>query len=116
MKRVFYIRKLPFGKNFLAITLGEFILSVAPLNKYELNHELIHVHQQRELLYIPFFIWYVVEWLVLLAKYRDMEKAYFNIRFEMIQRFFIVRSTPSPASRVRHQPSRRDGRQAVRGA
>lgn len=82
MKRVFYIRKLPFGKNFLAITLGEFILSVAPLNKYELNHELIHVHQQRELLYIPFFIWYVVEWLVLLAKYRDMEKAYFNIRFE----------------------------------
>ena len=82
MKRVFYIRKLPFGKNFLAITLGEFILSVAPLNKYELNHELIHVHQQRELLYIPFCRWYVVEWLVLLAKYRDMEKAYFNIRFE----------------------------------
>ena len=48
----------------------------------ELNHELIHVAQQRELLYLPFFIWYVAEWLSLLCEYRDMEKAYLNIRFE----------------------------------
>ncbi|MBQ7279907.1 MAG: hypothetical protein IJR13_04165 [Bacteroidales bacterium] len=57
-------------------------MTVAPLSERDLNHELIHVHQQRELLYLPFFVWYVVEWLVLLLKYRDRMKAYRNIRFE----------------------------------
>ncbi|MBR0273695.1 MAG: hypothetical protein IJQ59_06355 [Bacteroidaceae bacterium] len=52
------------------------------MNKTELNHELIHIAQQRELLYIPFFIWYVVEWLVLLVKYRNRMEAYSHIRFE----------------------------------
>ncbi len=82
MSKVIRIKKIPFGKNFLAITLGEFILAVAPLTKQELNHELIHVRQQRELLYIPFFVWYALEWLVLLVKYRDRHQAYMNIRFE----------------------------------
>jgi len=82
MPKVLYIKKHPFGKNFFAITLTEFILTVAPLNQYDLNHEMIHVKQQRELLYLPFFIWYVVEWLILYCKYRDSTKAYFNIRFE----------------------------------
>ena len=40
------------------------------------------LHQQRELLYIPFFIWYVLEWLALLIKYRDRMQAYRHIRFE----------------------------------
>ncbi len=82
MPKVLYIKKHPFGKNFLAITLTEFILTVAPLNQYDLNHEMIHVKQQRELLYLPFFIWYGIEWLILYFKYRDWNKAYFHIRFE----------------------------------
>ena len=82
MPKVLYIKKHPFGKNFLAITLTEFILTVAPLNNYDLNHEMIHVKQQRELLYLPFFIWYGIEWLILYFKYRDWTKAYFHIRFE----------------------------------
>ncbi len=82
MTKVIYIKKIPFGKNILAITLGEIILAVAPLSKQELNHELIHVHQQRELLYVVFFVWYVLEWLVLFIKYRDWHQAYMNIRFE----------------------------------
>ena len=56
MPKVLYIKKHPFGKNFLAITLTEFILTVAPLSKYDMNHEMIHVKQQRELLYLPFFM------------------------------------------------------------
>ena len=82
MPIVIHIRKHPFGKNFLAITLGEIILTVAPLDKQELNHELIHVRQQRELLYLPFFIWYVAEWFILFIKHRNWLKAYRNIRFE----------------------------------
>lgn len=82
MPKVIRVNKCFLWKGFLAITLGEVILTVAPLSERDLNHELIHVHQQRELLYLPFFVWYVVEWLVLLLKYRDRMKAYRNIRFE----------------------------------
>ena len=47
-----------------------------------LNHELIHCCQQLELLYIPFFLLYVVEWLVRLAMYRNHDKAYYLLSFE----------------------------------
>ena len=59
MKRIRIIRKHPFGKNYLAINLFGFIFSLRDLDAVELNHELIHSAQQRELLYLPFFIWYI---------------------------------------------------------
>ena len=70
------------GGDFIAICLFGFIFSVRSLNEAELNHELIHAAQQKELLYIPFFIWYVAEWLILCCKYKDRLKAYYHIRFE----------------------------------
>ena len=82
MPKILKIKKLPLGKDFLALTLGEFILAREPLTPSAVNHELIHVAQQRELLYIPFFIWYGIEWLALYIKYKDSTKAYFHIRFE----------------------------------
>ena len=80
--KVYVMKRLPIGKNYLAICLFGFVFSRRPLNAAELNHEQIHAAQQRELLYIPFFIWYVIEWLVLLVKYRDSMQAYRHIRFE----------------------------------
>ncbi|MDE6415745.1 MAG: hypothetical protein K2K68_01810 [Duncaniella sp.] len=47
-----------------------------------INHEKIHDAQQRELLYIPFYILYLIEWLVKLLKYSNWNKAYYNISFE----------------------------------
>lgn len=47
-----------------------------------LNHELIHTKQMQELLYLPFYVWYLLEWLVRLVMYRDRHKAYRNISFE----------------------------------
>ena len=80
--KVHLIKRHPMGKDFLAICLFGFIFSVRPLDKTELNHELIHAAQQRELLYLPFFFWYGLEWLILFIKYRDSMKAYYHIRFE----------------------------------
>ena len=80
--RVYHIKPWLLGKNFIAICLFGFIFSVQPLNRKEINHELIHAAQQKELLYLPFFIWYFLEWLFLLVKYRDRMKAYRHIRFE----------------------------------
>lgn len=47
-----------------------------------LNHELIHTKQMQELLYLPFYVWYALEWLIRLVIYRDAKKAYCNISFE----------------------------------
>lgn len=47
-----------------------------------INHERIHDAQQRELLYILFYILYLLEYLVRLIQYRNHRKAYLNISFE----------------------------------
>lgn len=47
-----------------------------------LNHESIHTAQMKETSYVVFYIWYVIEWLIRLVKYRNFDKAYRNISFE----------------------------------
>jgi len=58
-------------KSFIAINLFGIIVTCEELSKVELNHELIHTAQARELLYIPFYLWYIIEWFYL-----------YHIRFE----------------------------------
>lgn len=36
----------------------------AELTPETLNHEKIHSAQMREMLYIPFYIWYLLEWIL----------------------------------------------------
>lgn len=52
------------------------------INKYVINHERIHTAQQRELLFIPFYIVYIIEWLIRLFQYKNWKEAYYNISFE----------------------------------
>lgn len=52
------------------------------IDRYVINHERIHNAQMRELLWLPFYIIYILEWLFLLIRYRDPHKAYMNISFE----------------------------------
>lgn len=52
------------------------------LNTVFINHEKIHIRQQLELLILPFYIWYLTEYLFRLIQYKDRKKAYFNISFE----------------------------------
>lgn len=51
-------------------------------NRVFINHEKIHLRQQLELLVIPFFIWYFIEYLVRLVQYKNPDLAYRNISFE----------------------------------
>nr|WP_236011303.1 hypothetical protein [Olleya sediminilitoris] len=46
------------------------------------NHEKIHLKQQLELLVLPFYIWYVLEFLIRYLKHNNWQKAYKNISFE----------------------------------
>lgn len=52
------------------------------IDKYVVNHERIHTQQQKELLFIPFYVLYILEWLFRLLQYRNQNKAYMNISFE----------------------------------
>ena len=65
-----------------AITLYPFIISREQMSEDVLQHETIHILQQKELFVIFFYILYVWDWLIGLVKYRDRQKAYFQIRLE----------------------------------
>lgn len=52
------------------------------IDKYVVNHEKIHTAQQREMLFIPFYIFYLIEWCIKLVIYKSWKKAYYNISFE----------------------------------
>ncbi|WP_382384330.1 hypothetical protein [Formosa undariae] len=72
-------------KGYQGITLYPFvILRDVKLKKNAvlLNHERIHLKQQKELLVIPFYLWYGLEFLIRLVVYRNWNTAYRNISFE----------------------------------
>ena len=78
------ISKFLVPNGYVGITLFPFIFLKD--KKYEtariVNHERIHLEQQKELLIIFFYLWYVIEFLFLYSQYRDWNKAYRNISFE----------------------------------
>lgn len=71
-------------KGFAAINLFTllFVRKEATVNEVLINHEAIHSAQMKEMLFIPFYLWYVIEWLVWLVKYRNSHAAYRRISFE----------------------------------
>jgi hypothetical protein len=46
------------------------------------NHEQIHLRQQIEMGVLPFYLWYLIEYLIRRVRYRDHYEAYRNISFE----------------------------------
>lgn len=47
-----------------------------------INHERIHIRQQLEMLVLPFFVWYGVEFMVRFCLCRNFSSAYRSISFE----------------------------------
>ncbi|MDD3321448.1 MAG: hypothetical protein PHS59_08395 [Paludibacter sp.] len=67
------------------ITLFPFILlkdKNLKQDKRIMNHEKIHIRQQVELLVLPFYLFYLIEFGIEMLKYRNKQKAYMNISFE----------------------------------
>lgn len=74
-----------FYKNYVGLSLWPFIiLRDASLKKDSvlLNHERIHLRQQRELLIVPFYLLYSLEGFIRFLIYWDAYRAYQNISFE----------------------------------
>lgn len=72
-------------KHYVALTLWPLIIVKDKRllrDSVLLNHERIHLKQQRELFIIPFYFLYFCEWLLRLCIYRNWYHAYRNISFE----------------------------------
>lgn len=72
-------------KKFIGITIWPFIILRDPQLKKDatfLNHERIHLRQQVEMFVLPFYIWYVLEFLTRLIQFKNKNEAYRNISFE----------------------------------
>lgn len=52
------------------------------LSDTDIRHESIHGEQQKEMLLIGFYLWYGMEWVIKLFRYRNGIVAYKNISFE----------------------------------
>ena len=80
-----FIAKHIVPKGFVGITLFPFIfLKNESLkdNQVLIFHEKIHLHQQKEMLIIFFYLFYGLEWFLKLIKYRNRYLAYRNLSFE----------------------------------
>lgn len=74
---------VPTGYNGLTIFPFVFLKKKNMLiDKVLLNHEEIHLRQQLEMLIIPFYLIYVLEFFIRLMFYRNWNLAYRNISFE----------------------------------
>jgi len=82
--KVIYNNIIPFkgyrALNFFGIL---FLRRDVKQDECTINHESIHTHQMKELLYIFFYPWYGIEWLIRLLCYWNGHKAYRNISFEV---------------------------------
>lgn len=77
--------KYIFTGNYVGLALWPFILLKSPRLREDdvlLNHERIHLRQQLELLVLPFYIWYVLEWCFRFLQLGDGYRAYRAISFE----------------------------------
>ena len=84
--KVIYNRVIPF-KGFTAINLFGLLFvrknddgTCPELSETTLRHEQIHTEQMKEMLFVPFYLWYFIEWLVRL--FTNTWHAYRSISFE----------------------------------
>lgn len=77
--KIVYNNLIPL-KGFAAINLfGILFVRGVKVSEEMINHEAIHTAQMKEMLYVFFYLWYVVEWIVRLFLKGN---AYRNISFE----------------------------------
>ena len=80
------LKRLSIFINIGGITIYPFIILKEKNKKQGVNklvvHESIHIKQAEELLVLPFYILYVLEWLVKSLIHKSFKEGYYNISFE----------------------------------
>lgn len=79
------VNKYLMAKGFKGISLWPFVIlkhKALSKNPVFINHERIHLKQQIEMLILPFYLWYSIEFIIRLIQYKNRNSAYKNISFE----------------------------------
>lgn len=82
--KIIYNKLIP-HKDFKTINLFGILFARkgANIDDLTLNHERIHAAQMRELLFVPFYVFYVIEYIIRIPMHDfDVYEAYRNISFE----------------------------------
>jgi len=80
-----FVSKYLIPKGYSGLTIYPFVFLKYKSSKRDdvlINHEKIHLKQQLELLVLPFYVIYMVEFLVRYVQYKTWYLAYINISFE----------------------------------
>ncbi|OEK09025.1 hypothetical protein A8C32_14125 [Flavivirga aquatica] len=80
-----FVSKYLVPKDYNGITIFPFILLKSEYFKKNcilINHERIHLRQQLEMLVLPFYLIYGLEFLIRFFQYKKWDLAYRNISFE----------------------------------
>lgn len=82
--KIIYNNIIPFPGykilNFFGIL---FVRKGSTVGEIDLNHEKIHTAQMKEMLYIGFYLWYLIEYVITrIASWFDQSYAYHDISFE----------------------------------
>ncbi len=79
------VSKYLLPKGYRGMTLFPFVLLKYRADSEDavlLNHERIHLRQQLELLIVPFFLWYAIEFLIRFLLCGNKQRAYRSLSFE----------------------------------
>lgn len=82
---ILIVNKYLLSNKFRGISLWPFVIIRDKKDARDLvllNHERIHLKQQLELFIIPFYGWYLTEFIIRYFQNRDFKRAYRNISFE----------------------------------
>lgn len=82
---IIIISKYLIPKGYTGLTFYPFVIFKYTGSKADevlMNHERIHIRQQLELLVLPFYFLYFLDFTIKLLKYRNRSLAYRNIVFE----------------------------------
>jgi len=83
-------------RGFHAITLFPFVFyNGGRMTERDIRHETVHLWQQVALLVFPFYILYLMFWIINLIRFHDDEEAYMNIPFERSAYFLETRAGTS---------------------
>ena len=80
--KIIYNKIIPF-KGYKAMAIWPFIFARKKLSEIDINHEKIHLAQQLELLIIPFYIIYFIEWIFKGYKQISFEKEAYTHQEDM---------------------------------
>lgn len=77
-----YNKIIPFGDYSTINIFGILFTKDKTLSPYTINHESIHTEQMKEMGFIFYYLWYVIEYILIRLFHKKQGDAYHDISFE----------------------------------